>query len=384
MRLLTALCLLLAAGTGTATSTMLAAPPPGPVSMRCGTTEATLTAGMTVAQWRLGSVHFMSPGAGVAVTAAQIYCHSAAGVVSQAQRVLLAVSTDGGGRWVTEGTALPAATVDQVAAFSTRAVWALTSAGTLYATANGGRTWTRQRFPGPVLTITQADGELTALFHRTSPYGPGIDTLRLPGGSWRPVPVPPLDTKNTTVPQLAFAGGGTFGLLIGPELISSTDGGARWTSRSVPAAPDGICRHPGLVLTATAPGELWVLCEDGQGMQKATQVLLRTGNDGRTWQVMSQILGPSSRPGALPFEGPTAIAAFSPALLWIVGLNYIAYSTDAGRTWSVLTTINPAESYPVTLDVQSPARAWLLAPGAGMWRTTDGLHWVQLGPYFPG
>jgi photosystem II stability/assembly factor-like uncharacterized protein len=335
MRLLTALCLLLAAGTGTATSTMLAAPPPGPVSMRCGTTEATLTAGMTVAQWRLGSVHFMSPGAGVAVTAAQIYCDSAAGVVSQAQRVLLTVSTDEGGRWVTGGTALPAATVDQVAAFSTRVVWALTSAGTLYATANGGRTWTRQRFPGPVLTITQADGELTALFHRTSPpYGPGIDTLRLPGGSWRPVPVPPLDTKNTTVPQLAFAGGGTFGLLIGSELISSTDGGAQWTSRSVPAAPDGICRHPGLVLTAMAPGELWVLCEDGQGMQKATQVLLRTGND--------------------------------------------------GRTWSVLSAINPAESYPVTLDVLSPARAWLLAPGTGMWRTTDGLHWVQLGPYFLG
>jgi photosystem II stability/assembly factor-like uncharacterized protein len=55
-----------------------------------------------------------------------------------------------------------------------------------------------------------------------------------------------------------------------------------------------------------------------------------------------------------------------------------------GRTWSVLSAINPAESYPVTLDVLSPARAWLLAPGTGMWRTTDGLHWVQLGPYFLG
>lgn len=404
MRLLTAFCLLLAVvltactdsqapashaqptvtAAGTATSTVLAAPPPGPVSMRCGTTKATLTAGMTVAQWRLASLHFISPGAGVAVTAAQIYCHSSANVVDQAQRVLLAVSTDAGSHWVTEGTALPAATVNQVAALSTRVVWALTSAGTLYATVNGGRTWTRQPFPGPVLTITQADGELTALIGRGSPDSPGVDTLRLPGGSWRPVPLPPLDAKGGTVPQLAFAGGGDFGLLIGPELISSTDDGARWTTRSVPAATDGICRHPGLVLTATAPGELWVLCQDGQGMQKATQVLLRTEDDGRTWQVMSQILGPSSRPGALPFSGPTAISAFSPALLWSVGLNYTAYSSDAGQSWSVLNAINPGGSYPVTLDVLSPTDVWLLAPGTGMWRTTDGLHWAQLGPYFLG
>jgi hypothetical protein len=208
MRLLTAFCLLLAVvltactdsqapashaqptvtAAGTATSTVLAAPPPGPVSMRCGTTKATLTAGMTVAQWRLASLHFISPGAGVAVTAAQIYCHSSAGVVDQAQRVLLAVSTDAGSHWVTEGTALPAATVNQVAALSTRVVWALTGRG--------------------------------------SPDSPGVDTLRLPGGSWRPVPLPPLDAKGGTVPQLAFAGGGDFGLLIGPELISSTDGGA--------------------------------------------------------------------------------------------------------------------------------------------------------------
>lgn len=238
-----------------------------------------------------------------------------------------------------------APTVNQVAALSTRVVWALTSAGTLYATANGGRTWTRQPFPGPVLTISQADGELTALFDRGSPDSPGIATLRLPGGTWRPVPLPPLDAKGGTVPQLAFAGGGAFGLLIGPELISSTDDGARWTTRSVPTATDGICRRPGLVLSATAPGELWVLCEDGQGMQKATQVLLRTENDGRTWQLMSEILGPSPRPGALPFSGPTAIAAFSPARLWSVGLNYIAYSSDSGRSWSV--------------------------------RTTDGLHWAS-------
>jgi hypothetical protein len=42
--------------------------------MRCGTTKATLTSSMAVAQWRLASLHFISPRAGVAVTAAQIYC----------------------------------------------------------------------------------------------------------------------------------------------------------------------------------------------------------------------------------------------------------------------------------------------------------------------
>jgi hypothetical protein len=100
--------------------------------------------------------------------------------------------------------------------------------------------------------------------------------------------------------------------------------------------------------------------------------------------VISQLLGPTTRPGALPFEYPTAIAAFSPTLLWSVGFNYIAYSGNAGRTWSALNAINPEESYPVTLDVLSPTGAWLLAPGTGLWRTTDGMHWNLIGPYFIG
>jgi photosystem II stability/assembly factor-like uncharacterized protein len=400
MRLFAASCLLLtvtltactggqassprAQPTVSATSTVLAAPPPGPASMRCGTTKAPLTADMTVAQWRLGAVHFLSPDVGVAVTAGQFYCHSATGVVNQVERGLLTVSTDAGSRWVTQGTALPAGPVDQVAAFSTRVVWALTGAGTLYATANGGATWTRQPFPGPVLTITQAGDQLTALFYRAAgAYRPRIDTLDMPGGSWRPVHLPLLDT----VPQLAFARGSAFTLLAtspAAELISTTGDGASWTTRSVSAGPDGICVESGQMLTATAPGELWVLCERGQGMQKAAQVLLRTQDDGRTWQVMSQLLGPPSRPGTLPFEGANTIAAFSATLLWITGINFIAYSSDAGRTWSVLNAINPAQAYPVTLDVLSATGAWLLSPGAGMWRTTDGLHWVQLGPYFLG
>lgn len=403
----TAACLLLLTPlTGRAAAAM-----PVPASSACAA-PARLTAGMTVASWRLGAVHFVTPGTGVAVTAPQIPCSTPDGVlVTQAQPVMLAVSTDAGRRWVTAGSALPPggqatvtgvtgyALTGQVAALSTRNVWVLTSTGRLFATGNGGRTWTPQPLPGPVTALAQAGRELTALSCPPTGQGncrPLLHRMRLPAGRWRAEPLPPLTA--TTPPQLSTASTRAAVLLVTPsltgpaELVSTTDGGARWTTRPVPpgpprpadAVPGGrtICAQPSTPLLATASArDWWLLCSAGIGMLKAYQVVLRTQDGGRTWQVIAQSLNLSeaAAPGALPIGSVLGFAAFSPSLLWITGNNYAAYSPNAGRTWtSAPDAVNP-DSAPGLFDILSPADAWLLAPGTGLWHTTDGIHLTQAG-----
>lgn len=78
------------------------------------------------------------------------------------QPVLLAVSLDGGRHWVTRGQPLPGTGeprgVEQVVATSVQHVWAVSDQGTLVDTVNGGRTWTAQPVPGPVLAVAGTGG----------------------------------------------------------------------------------------------------------------------------------------------------------------------------------------------------------------------------------
>jgi hypothetical protein len=118
-------------------------------------------------------------------------------------------------------------------------------------------------------------------------------------------------------------------------------------------------------------------------MDQSAKALLRTADDGRTWQLMSavtSITGPSPA-GAMNTEDTAAISAFSPALLWMATSNFLAYSRDAGHSWTPLNSVNTG-GCTGSFDVLSPADAWLLCPGAGLWRTADGLHWIQVGQYF--
>ncbi len=375
-----------------------------PASSRC-TTPARLTAGMTLASWRLGAVHFVSPGTGVAITAPQIPCAVPLGngqgtnILFQAQPVLLAVSTDAGRRWVAEGSALPSSrqapvieVIEQVAAVSARNVWVLTNLGRLFATGNGGLTWTLQPLPGPVVSVAQADGELIALscpLTRHVICHPQLHRMRLPAGRWQAEPLPRLATM--TFPQLRVASADATVLLIDPypagpaELVSTADGGARWTVGPVPAGPTRICARLGggaLIATASAC-DWWLLCIAGIGMGKATQAVMRTQDGGGTWRVIAETPSvlEAAAPGSLPYGDPLAFEAFSPTLLWITSNNYIAYSRDAGRSWTLAAAVNPVAATGL-FDVLSPSDAWLLAPGTALWHTTDGTHWSQAGPVF--
>jgi hypothetical protein len=361
---------------------------------------ARLTAGLTLASWRLGAVHFVSPGIGVAITAPQIPCAVPLGngqgtnIFQQAQPVLLAVSTDAGHRWVTEGSALPsseqAPVIEQVTAVSARNVWVLTNRGKLFATGNGGLTWTLQPLPVPVVTLAEAGGELTALSCPLTQQvicHPELHRMRLPDGGWQTEPLPRLATYG--FPQLAIASADAAVLLVTPypgnksELVSTTDGGARWIAGPVPAGPARMCANASGLLTIAGADEWWLLCTGGAAAGSSTKALMRTQDRGRTWHVAAALtsLSASAAPGSLPFGDAVAIAASSPALLWIATNNSLAYTRNAGRSWTGTTGVNP-QGASGKFDILSPSDAWLVAPGTALFHTTDGIHWSQAGQSF--
>jgi photosystem II stability/assembly factor-like uncharacterized protein len=372
---------------------------PVPTPSPCAGT-ARLAAGMTLASWRLGAVHFVSPGIGVAITAPQIPCAVPLGngqgtnIFQQAQPVLLAVSTDAGHRWVTEGSALPssgqAPVIEQVTAVSARSVWVLANTGQLYATGNGGLTWTLQPLPAPVVTVAEAGGELIALSCPLTQQiicHPELHRMRLPDGGWQREPLPRLATYSFS--ELAVASASAAVLLVTQypgnrsELVSTTDGGAKWTADPVPAGPARMCAHVSGLLTIASADEWWLLCTGGAAAGSSTKVLLRTQDGGRTWHVMAALTSLSApvAPGSLQFGDANAIAAFSPTLLWIATNNSLAYTRDAGRSWTSVTSVNPGGASG-TFDILSPSDAWLAAPGTALFHTTDGIHWSQAGPSF--
>jgi hypothetical protein len=351
---------------------------------------ASLPAGAVVAPWRLGSVLFTSARSGVAVTASIISCQiGPGGFVGQDQPVRLAVTSDGGHRWIALGSSLPIPAQwesdYQVVAVSGADVWVFSaSAGRLLQTGNHGVTWVAQGLPGPALAVAGSGGWLWALScPGVSRSGclPEVSRMRLPGGAWirtRPVTSVPVVASSLGVVSGAAAVVG----LRGPKaslLASTTDGGASWSVRPAPADPGFTCdSQPGTF--ATAGPVWWQLCSGGTpGMQGSNTALLRSDNDGRSWTVVAATI--VGHPGQLPTQA-YGFAAGSARLLWIATSNVLSVSADGGRLWSMVPVVNTA-GIAGQFDVLPGVATWLLAPDAGLWQTVNGTSWHAVGAPAP-
>jgi hypothetical protein len=357
---------------------------------RCGE-PASLPAGAAVPQWRLGAIRFVSPDKGLALTASRIECEVALGdgrgteVYFQAQPVRLAETSDAGRHWVTSGTELAAApqpaALEQVAAVDGARIWVVSGTGKLLVTANAGATWATQSLPAPVVAAASAGGWLWALSCPPvtgNSCRPDVERMRLPAGTWTPTRPgsltsllePQLDVLSATAAVVVLQGAH-------PALASTADGGARWTVRAAPAGPQNMCHGDGdsRLFTAAGLGDWWLLCTGGAAAGSSTKALMRSVDAGQTWTVVASVpaLSASAPPGSLARQGAVAIAAGSPEVLWLATPNTVTESTDGGVTWSQ-SLFNPQGTFG-QFDVQSSTHAWLLAPGAGLWQTTDGTTW---------
>ncbi len=356
-----------------------------------------LGAAVSVAAWRLGAIRFVSPRSGVALTAPQVPCDRSLGpgqgteVTFVPQSVRLAVTRDGGRHWVTTGRVLPGTPQSwvsgQVAAVSGPDIWVLSDTGALLATRDFGVAWTAQPLPAPVVAAASAGGWLWAASCPAVSGNlcqPVVERMRLPGGTWTRAP---LAARAWASVQLVVVSARAAGVAIAgphPELATTADGGAHWSARALPDGPPFRCGL-GTAGSVTAAGEddWWLLCPGGAAAGSTTRALWRSTDAGQTWTLVSAIASLTSprRPGSLPDQDGAVIAAASADRLWIVTPNTISVSTDGGAFWST-SMLDPQGSLG-QFDVLSGTVAWLLAPGAGLWRTTNGVTWRPIGSAGP-
>lgn len=399
----------LAAGCGTGgavSATASSAPAPGAARSASAASAATrcrkpapLPAGAQVQAWRLGAIRFVSAQTGLALTAPRVACDVPLGngqgtqVYLQAQPVRLATTSDGGRHWVTSGSVLPAtpqsATVERVAAVDGTRIWVLTDTGRLLETRDAGATWAAQPVPAPVVAAASSDGWLWALSCPAvtgASCRPEVERMKLPAGTW--TTSRPTSSTSLPQPQLAVISATAAVVVLPgshPALASTGDGGAQWTVHAVPAGPGNICRQGGgsPLMAAAGPADWWLLCTGGAAAGSSTKALMRSADAGRTWTVAASELSLSApaSPGSLARQDAVAIAAASPEALWLATPNTVTQSTDGGATWS-RALFNPQGALS-QFDVESATDAWVLAPNAGLWHTTDGVTWRSVGGAAP-
>jgi photosystem II stability/assembly factor-like uncharacterized protein len=347
--------------------------------------------------WRMGAVQFSSAEDGIGVSAYGFPCwhRTPSGETSSWQRepAQLATTHDGGRTWQPEGAPIPRTAANQslgtmVVAVPARRVWALV-ADRLFATDNAGASWQAQALPAPVVQIAAGDGFLWALscpMKREIRCTPTLERMRTAGTAWRKLTFPRL--TSTPDPQLAVTQGAVIvqvrrAAAPGAELVSSGDEGASWTVRPDPVWDGRSCLTPAN-LTTDPTGGWWLICIGSAAAGSSTKGLLHTTDHGRHWVTVSQVRSLQTlRPHTIPTAEPDALAAPSRTRLWYSGYNSIARSDDGGRRWTGSSGVNP-EGATTYFDALSPTHVWLIAPGAGLWSTTDGIDWHPVGPLNTG
>lgn len=368
---------------------------------RCGGLVR-LGAGVTVPPWRLGAIDFLSPRLGVALTAAQVPCRSGPGrgIGFPPQQVRLAVSSDGGREWVIRGRVLgdggPDAGFEQVAATSPQEVWALTDGGHLLETRNGGRSWTPQPLPVPIVGIARAGATLWALAcpRRTSSWcRPVAERRASPQARWQRLPVPRLQSGFYKLLDAVSADAAVF--LISrngsarADLVSTSDAGLHWAVRPAPRGPRATRRRGRVCdiyagITTAGPDRWWLMCNGSGAMGHSPEALMASTDAGRSWRTIAIVPKIFAiKPGSLPGTEVLAIAAGSASRLWLATANAMMQSTDGGARWAAIragSLLGTGASF----DVLSTRRAWALAPGTGLWGTSTGTAWHRIGASWPG
>ena len=169
------------------------------------------------------------------------------------------------------------------------------------------------------------------------------------------------------------------------ELLATRDYGATWAVQPV-AAP--------VVAAASAGGWLWALSCPPVSPARCRPVVERMRLPDGTWVRTPLVAAATAQdPWLAVLSGDAAVIGIAtphPALasttdggaLWSVRPpNTLSLSIDGGTRWTRAGS-NPG-GYFGQFDVLSGTAAWMLAPGAGLWQTTDGITWHAIGGASP-
>jgi hypothetical protein len=331
----------------------------------------------------LATVDLIAGDEGVGVVSGATTCPSCT-VGAAGAPAALAVTTDGGATWRVQGDPLPTGwswgQPVQVG-FESSTVGDVMVDGKAYATSDG-RTW--KRLPsgdGGVTSLTLAGGTIW-LVTRYVPFcgGRGCPT----GELWTADVGKPATSPATVIPSsdlMARTGVATGVLDVGTQqdielghgqLEATSDSGVTW--RKV----DSPC-------TASSPNELaaadaqrwWLLCQAGSGMNQGTIEMHSSLDAGRTWTGLASASPTGHGIGGLSDEIIHSFAvSWDGQVVWATTIAGLEVSTDGGATWASAPGAS-GDFSSATISTAGPRSAWLVAPGQGLWRSNDGVHWTH-------
>lgn len=355
---------------------------PASVAVTTGpvTTAASRPEGPPVDPSTLGQLAFVDPTHGFAVTRAG----------------QLTASTDGGEDWYVE-LAIPSEINGAPALTGVRFIDPLDGIAfghARYVTHDRGHTWLSQPVSrGAVITDVDAAGGVAWAIEQSAGSGEAVGGRRPPlverstdqGRTWVSTASPqvPLGDGSWFValsPTLAyFVGNGPqVGSATASPIRVTTDGGQRWAPVADPC-PSFAVRTS---LDGSSPSDLWVFCTGQAAGSTTAEQVYRSADGGAHWTLSASCqcgIDNIANVGVPPGGGgpPVSAAVLNPQQAWVMlGRSGPWGTIDGGRTWSQPFghAYDSGEGDMFFLD---PSHGWIEAGGV-LWRTTDGTTWRAL------
>ncbi len=376
----------------TSASAILGPPP-------CAKHPTILRVGSRVPSEYLASIDFLSPSVGIGVTLSTVICaqhRSRLGGIQTSPEPYpgrLAVTRNAGTTWTVEGSQLPKVVRTSLGRASSVAFTTITSGwvagnGMLAGTSDGGRQWTLSQLGSPVAGLGVSGNETLAL---TSPRAGGTSgSWRLwhtsgTGTSWQPgsvLPIPAVDafTAFALGPAPGWAAVAvTHAITSGrlSTLVVTSDAGSTWTTRESPCASNPWFGMAAIAIRA--PGAMVSVCEGSGAAGSTPKGIYVSQNAGATWFPRALLPALGTRdPTGLPPQDFASLGVSPTGELWIATTNELSGSRDGGYSWSAVPGVNLGGNAAV-FSFTGPLDGWMLAPGAGLWRTTNERTWVAVG-----
>jgi photosystem II stability/assembly factor-like uncharacterized protein len=348
------------------------------------------------------------------------------GLALHGEESVLAHTRDGGETWSVVDDAPPVGLPGQILFADTAHgyLWggAPSSQGdvSLWTTSDGGRSWKRAAI-GPVVSDVSAIGPDVWAVVGTCPVssssvaGACPATVELStdnGATWRPTAaVPPvseepglsvadqdLELARITPERayvLSFASARVVGAASLGKLGYTADGGRTWAARPDPCP---AYFDVGQEIAASGTNDLWMVCASQPSTGSQAKALYRSGDGGQHWTLTAAANAPVlsgnvslDATGGLPTDGYVSplslghqnLAVLTSGKAWLFPeRSGVFQTTDGGHTWSAVSGLDRAglvgggTGNIVFVDAD---HGWVCDVGAGLWRTTDGVHWRHLG-----
>ena len=264
-----------------------------------------------------------------------------------------------------------------------------------FATYDGGLTWSQVMLPGHMENLAVSSGVLWVVLSScplgssaNAPCGLGIEKSTDSGRSWqtlRGLPTAPFEEGQLTLvsPRRAFLLGvhNPTLLELPDELYATTDGGATWTTRTLPCPTQ--YRSGGFLDEAALSNALWLLCGSEGSAGHQGVIIYRSTDDGASWlgESSCELAGlPTGVRSGAPCASQEDFMALSSTKAFDLSIDGgLMLTTDGGVTWGPVrsSTLHIPPGFLGSLDFANPEVGWAafwvtVGSYPGLWQTTDG------------